>query len=280
MILALVVVSSIITTAYAPVTLPAVYVDPEVSTANPGNTFTIDVNVQDISDLYSWGVRMYFNPNVLQCISVQEGPFLKGQPGGSIFISKIYLSYFDAGSTSLGIIPGVNGSGTLMNATFLVKDSGKSNLDLDETMTKLLDSTLTAMNRTLVDGLFYTPAAADLVRRSAWPEHHHFVISKDEDFDGTYANQSLFCKVKNTGSLDLYVYGRFDIVRDDALVTTVTSGVVVVPPDTIVTLRADFTVSGADAGKYYVTASARYSWTGYYYTSGDKFKTFSFAVVA
>jgi PKD repeat protein len=46
----------------------------------------------------------------------------------------------------------------------------------------------------------------DLVRRAAWPEHHHFDISSDED-----GFQTLFGKVQNMGSEPCYIKVRFKI---------------------------------------------------------------------
>jgi hypothetical protein len=260
----------------APVTLPLVSVDPEENVANPCESFTVNITVQDVDSLYSYGLKMRFNRYVLEVTSVTEGPFLK-TGGSTFFIKKIYSNYIDIGNVLLGAVPGVSGSGTLLSVAFHVKDAGKSGLDIyDDT---LLDSTLAVIPHDTANGTFYTTAEANLVRRSAWPEHHHFDVSKDEDLDGTYANQTLFGKVRNIGPINLYVYVSFDLVRDDGFVTTVTSDVAVVTPDTIVDLSADFEVNSTDAGKYAVTAKAYYSYSGSYYAQGEKVKTFSFAVV-
>ena len=280
--LSLVVALSIAGVVYAPVTLASVYVDPEENTANPSESFSIDLNVKDVVDLFSWGISMKFNPNVLEVAyrmvgttkvyNITEGPFLQDQPGGTTFVAKGYLTYINVGCTSLGAYPGVSGSGTLCTVTFLVKDSGKSDLDIYKS--DLLDSTLTKMNHTVSDGHFYTTARADLLRRSAWPAYHHFDVSKHGP------NQILHAKVKNLGPTELHVYVRFDIVRDDALVATVTTDTIVVTQDTIIEFAADFgPLTDADAGKYYVSATAWYSWSGYYFTQGEKLKTLSFAVV-
>jgi hypothetical protein len=270
-------IASMVHLAYAPVTLPLVYVDPAENTANPTESFTIDVAIQDVVDLYSYGIKVGFDFNVLSAVSVTEGPFLQAQPGGTFFTAKIEFDNVNIVGASLGAVPGISGSGTLFSVTFTVIDAGTSILDIcDDT---LVDSTLTAIEHETADGYFYTSACANLVQKSAWPEHHHFVVSKDEDFDGTYANQTLFAKVKNLGPIDIYAKVTFDIMRDDGLFATVSSEPVVVTPGTIVTLSADLTFSGADAGKYYASARAEYSWSGYYYALGDKIKTFSFAVV-
>lgn len=267
---------SIASIAHAPITLPLVYIDPEENTANPGESFTINVNIQDIELLYSYGIKISFNRYVLEATNIMEGPFLKDVVP-TAFVYKIYPNYIDVGCTTLGASNGVNGSGTLFNVTFSVKDAGTSDLDMFYSV--LLDPTLTEIAHDTASGYFYTTARADLVRRSAWPEHHHFVISKDEDFNGTHSNQTLYAKVKNLGPTDLYVYATFDIIRDDGYTVTVATDVVVVAPDTIVDLSGNFTVNSTFAGKYAVTAKAMYSWSGYYFAKGEKLKSFSFAVI-
>lgn len=279
LILSLVVASSIVSLVSAPVTLPLFYVDPEENVANPCENFTIDINVQDVVDLYSYGIKVRFNRYVLEVTDVTEGPFIKEQTTGTgtAFVAKIYATYIDVGCTTLGLVPGVSGSGSLFNVTFHVKDAGKSDLDMYYSVP--LNSTLKQIDHDSASGYFYTTAAADLVRRSAWPEHHHFVVHKDEDFNGTCANQTLFGKVKNLGPVDLYVYIGFELVRDDGFVATVTSDVVVATPGAIVELSGNFELNSTDAGKYAVSARAYYSWSGSYFAEGEKVKTFSFAVV-
>lgn len=290
LVLLSVVALSIAGVVYSPVTLPSVYADPEETTANPGESFDINVNIEDVVDLYGWGIKISFNPSVLEVAyymvgaakvyNITEGPFLQAGSGPTSFVAKVFLTYINVGCTILGAYPGVSGSGILMTVTFVVKDSGKSDLDIYDST--LVDSTITPMDHTVSDGYFYTDGA-DLVGKSAWPEHHHFVVHKDEDFNMTGledANQTLFCKVKNLSPLDLNVRVDFDLVRvDDAFTTTVSTEVTVVPAGTTVVLTTNFTVTAADRGKYSASASAWYSWSGYYYTQGEKNKTFSFAVV-
>lgn len=272
--LSFVVVLSMITVAFAQTT--SVYVDPATSTGNPGDSFSININIQDVTMLYSYGIKMGFNRYVLEVTSVTEGPFLSDAVS-TAFVAKVFPDYIDIGCTTLGVSPGVDGSGTLFSVTFLVKDTGDSLFDVYYSV--LLDPSLTAIAHTTTNGFFEGAATANLVRRSAWPEHHHFVVSKDEDFDGVYANQTLNAKVKNLATIDLYAYATFEIVRGDGFVATVITDTVLVIPDTIVELTGDFTLNGTDAGKYAVTTKVMYSYSGSYYTQGAKMKGFSFAVV-
>ena len=264
---------AIINTVTAPVTLPTVYIDPSEVSANPGDTFTINVNIKDVVDLFSYDVRIRWPRGLLQCLGATKGPFLAGQPGGTLFLPKIYPDYIMVAETTMGPYPGVSGSGTLFTVNFKVLDAGKCTLDIYAST--LLDSGLNPIPHTSEDGYFYTTAEANLVRRSAWPEHHHYVLSKDED-----AYQNLTGKVKNLGPIDLKVYVEFNIVRDDGRVNITQTPTVVVSPGEIVDLTAMFgPLTGLDVGKYAVNASCFYSYTGNYWAQGVKVKTFSFAVV-
>jgi hypothetical protein len=283
LILSFFIVLSMMSTALAPPApppLPLMSMSPATHSYNPGDSFTIDVNIQDVTDLFSYEVKVGYNPGILHMASIAEGPFVKDQttsPLGTLWSTIQGVDFVYAVCVTLGKYPGVSGSGKLFSVTFNVIDLGECDLDLYDSI--MLDSTGALIPHDVADGFFSTPHAANLVRRSAWPEHHHFVISKDEDFDGTYANQTLNGKVKNIGTIDMLVKVVFDIMQDDTYITSVSSDATLVTPDTIVQLSANFKVSSTDAGKYYASARAYYSWSGNYYHLGEKVKTFSFAVL-
>lgn len=268
---------SMVQLVFAPVTLPLIYVDPEENVWNPGDTFVVNVNIQDAVDLFSYEAKLGCDLNILNVVSVDEGPFIQDgttSPSGTYFTSIVQADFIYVACVTLGPYPGVSGTGTLFSVTFSVIDAGACDLPVFDSI--LLDSTGAMIAHEAQAGSFATAASGNLVRRSAWPEHHHFVVSKDED-----ANQTLTAKAKNLGPIDLYIMIAFDIMRDDALVTTIYTAETLVTPDTIIELSADFgPLTAGDAGKYYVSARAWYSWTGTYWSAGDKVKTFSFAVVA
>jgi len=128
---------------------------------------------------------------------------------------------------------------------------------------------------------------ANLVKRSAWPEHHHFVLSKDgnpnvDDKHGTPGLQTIYGLVGNTGTEPLPA-GTYKVVweivdSDGKLVNTCETAGTDPPlaPGDIVVLTYDLDVSKAPfvPGKYHVTARC---W--YYGNLGDKIKEFSFSVV-
>ena len=274
LLLTLLMVPSIVSIAFAPITLPTVLVDPPTIMSNVGGSITVNVNIQGVVDLFSYELKLGFNPGILAVTSVTEGPFIITQttsPMGTYFVTSTYSSFIYVACVTLGRYPGVSGSGTLVTMTFDVIEAGTVDLDLYDII--LLDSTGTLINYNISDGYFYTAESATVLGKSAWPEHHHFVVSKDDGY------QTLYAKVKNLGPTDLNVKVMFDIMRDDAFVTTIESGAAVVPPETTVVFTADLPLTAADAGKYYATATAWYSFYGINFASGAKNKTFSFAVV-
>jgi len=264
---------------HAPVTLARVYVDPIANVYNPGDTFTVSINIADVEDLYSWGVKVSWERDLLVATAVVEGEFLMYQPEGTAFVYVIADDYVDVGCTTLGDWFGVWGSGTLMYITFEVLDAGTTSLDVYYAV--LLNYGELQIPRTLENGYFETPQAAKLAKKSAWPEHHHFDVSVELAKDGD-SNQTLYSLVTNTGpaGYDLYVYVVFEIIRDDGVPATPTSDVITIAPGATATLTADFgPLSNANLGKHYTSASCWYSYTGTYWAQGEKLKTFSFAVV-
>jgi hypothetical protein len=282
LILSFVIVLSTVNMAFAQ--LPLMYMSPAANSYHLGESFTVDINIQDVVDLYSYEVKLGYNPDILEIVSIEEGPFIIEQttsPYDPPTVWSTIINEYDgwcyAACVTLGKYPGITGSGTLFNVTFNVIDPGECDLDLYNSL--LLDSTAASISHDVTDGYFSCLDRANLLRRSAWPEHHHFVVSKDEDFNGTHANQTLNAKAKNLSPIEMLIKVTFDIMRDDTLLTSVSSSPTLVAPDTIVDLTANFLVEPADAGKYYVSARAYYSFSGDYWSPGEKVKTFSFAVV-
>jgi len=134
---------------------PPVYVNPGLIKGRPLNeNFTINVNVSNMTDLYAYSFDMYWNDSVLDAVEVVEGGFLKGQPEGTEFSRTISNTegFLHVESTTKGAYPGVDGSGTLANVTFLVKGSGSTTLGLNNTV--LLDSFLNPIDIRTADGLY------------------------------------------------------------------------------------------------------------------------------
>jgi len=120
--------NKIITAYYVAETVVAV--DPPTNTANISETFTVDINITNADDLYSWGIKVQWDRDILVATDVTEGPFLQGQPDGTAFAKVIGNDYIDVGCTTLGDWFGVSGNGTLMTVTFNVIGNGSTALDI------------------------------------------------------------------------------------------------------------------------------------------------------
>ncbi len=108
-----------------------VFVNPSTITVTAGINYTVCICVKNVVGLYAWSIGMWWNPNALECVKFEEGPFLKSG-GDTLLVSgtinntagKIYPPY---GCTSI-TAAGVDGSGTLANLTFRAKTSGTFNV--------------------------------------------------------------------------------------------------------------------------------------------------------
>jgi hypothetical protein len=124
-----------------------------------GDFFTVSVAIQNVTDLFAWQVGMTFNPNVLECVTVdittydeegnvvlgksafKEGPFLK-QGGKTIFVAPPTLYDGEGVVIRHGCslfpedapITPVSGSGTLAYITFKVIGKGDFALHLTDVM--------------------------------------------------------------------------------------------------------------------------------------------------
>jgi hypothetical protein len=116
-----------------------VYVAPSTMTVTVGQTFSVNVEISDVVDLYGWEFTLKWDPTFLDVLNVTEGGFLKS--GGDTFFWPIMNNtggYILVDCTLTGNISGVNGSGTLTIVEFKVKSAGQSILDLYDT--KLVNS--------------------------------------------------------------------------------------------------------------------------------------------
>lgn len=131
-------------------------VDPANNVANPTESFIIEINVADVTDLFSYEAKVGFDKNVLEATDVEEGPFIKDQTTalGTFFQYIIEDDFVYATCLPLGTVPGVSGSGNLFTVTFTVKAAGESTLHLHGTI--LLDSSGTEMSHGTSDGDFHT----------------------------------------------------------------------------------------------------------------------------
>ena len=107
--------------------------------------FSINVTVEDVTDLYTWQVQIEFDPNAIEAINASIPPD-NIFAGKSTFPSPLDIDndagYIKYGNTLLGNIPGVTASGILCTIDFRAVKNGTYTLSFDETETFLLDPEL------------------------------------------------------------------------------------------------------------------------------------------
>ena len=133
----------------------------------PGDSFLVNITVNDMTDLYLWMFRLKWNNTVLQLNSIDEGPFLQDEGDTSgIWLSSPTISEIniagridEATCSLLGPVPGVNGSGTIATLNFTCLSLGDSTLEFweeapyYEPATDLLDSNLDNVPHTATAGV-------------------------------------------------------------------------------------------------------------------------------
>lgn len=98
------------------------------SIVNPDETFSVNVTVVGVSDLYGWQFYMEWNATLLDYVSITEGPFLKENtpsPEGTFFVfdveqDEVDMDHVFPGCVTQGKYLGVSGSGTLATIVFSV----------------------------------------------------------------------------------------------------------------------------------------------------------------
>lgn len=131
---------------------PPSIIDPSIE---PCTTFIVNATLENITDLWNWQVKIFFNPDVLECTDAfipPDSPFKFAlSPTPSIDNDAGFVML---GSTQLSGMPSEDGSGTLACIEFHVKSKGVSNLNFDETLTYLKNPGMQFIPANLEDGYF------------------------------------------------------------------------------------------------------------------------------
>jgi len=149
--------SQIIQTATTLSVKPLNIIDPSLI---PGDTFTINCSVSDVVDLYTWQVKLFFDPAVLNCTGAWY-------PSDHVFAGMTMIpvvpiidnvaGHILYGCSLMGAAAGFEGSGTLCQIEFKIKDVGESGINYSEPYggdTYLLNYDLDEIPAEVQDGYF------------------------------------------------------------------------------------------------------------------------------
>jgi len=133
---------------------------------NIGQTFTINISVANVTDLWGWEFELFYSSTDLNGTDAKEGPFLK--TAGETFFWVVNLTdnynathgYIYAFCILTHVIPGADGTGVIANVTFKSKTHGSSILDL--TGTKLKSSAGDYISHGTYDGTVIVKKPGDV----------------------------------------------------------------------------------------------------------------------
>jgi general secretion pathway protein D len=106
--------------------------EPRGVSLKAGQTTTVGIVVDNVSDLYSIPLLLQYNPAVVSIEEVQHGGFLSGGTQEIAIVSRVDKEHGQAiiSATRQPNTPGVNGSGTLMGIVIKGLAPGSSNLSI------------------------------------------------------------------------------------------------------------------------------------------------------
>ncbi|MCJ7423030.1 cohesin domain-containing protein [Candidatus Bathyarchaeota archaeon] len=150
------------TTAYAqpPITILATSTNlsPSSSTVNVAQSFNVTVMVADVTNLYAWQAKLFFDPSVVQCASAVY-------PSDQVFAGKTTVpltpqinnvtGFVLFGCSLQGDAATFTGTGKLCTFTFVGQGVGTSALNFSKPYgvdTYLLDFDLIEISATMADG--------------------------------------------------------------------------------------------------------------------------------
>ncbi len=101
---------------------------PTINPVSSGETFTLDLIIEDVVDLAGWQLDIEFNPAVLSTVSVSESDFLSKE-GGHTFFSGGSIDNVNGKITAVSVaflgIGDIDGTGILLSVTFEAKAVGE-----------------------------------------------------------------------------------------------------------------------------------------------------------
>ena len=101
--------------------------------------FTVDIVLENISNLSGADVRLIYNPAKLQLSNIQLGEFFANNNASSP-LYFIQSNYCQLSSGILGQANGISGSGAIFRITFQAIDSGSTILSFSSSHTQLRDN--------------------------------------------------------------------------------------------------------------------------------------------
>jgi outer membrane protein assembly factor BamB len=152
-----------------------VFVDPPIQTVGDiGDSFTVNVSIANVSNLFGWEFKLYYDSTIMNGTQATQGSFLKSGGGQTLFI---VVNFTDQYNPTYGVcwisclltgqnVPGVNGGGVLATIEF------KSLAPADSVPLHLADVKLSDPNGPLPSTFDTTDGAVTVAAIYWWPMFH------------------------------------------------------------------------------------------------------------
>lgn len=111
---------------------PRLRFEPSTLNLSPGQTATIGIVVENVTDLFSVPMLLQYNPAVISIEEVRHGGFLSGGTQEIAIVQRVDKEHGQAiiSATRQPNTPGVNGNGTLLGVVIKALSPGTSNLSI------------------------------------------------------------------------------------------------------------------------------------------------------
>jgi general secretion pathway protein D len=111
---------------------PRIHFEPGTLTLTPGQTSTVGIAVDNVSDLFSVPLMIQYNPAVISVEEARHGSFLSGGTQDIAIVQRVDKEHGQAiiSATRQPNTPGVSGSGTLLGIVIKAIAPGSSNLSI------------------------------------------------------------------------------------------------------------------------------------------------------
>ena len=139
-------------------------VSPSPYNVEVGQSFTVDVGIDSVADLYACQFDLAFDPGLLSASAIAEGAFL-GLGGPTFFlagtIDNVDGLILSTADSLEGPVSGVTGTGVLASATFTALAPGTTSIEIANTF--LIDSQSDFIYATTGDGTINVVATPEPV---------------------------------------------------------------------------------------------------------------------
>jgi len=131
-----------------------IYISPQTVQRGVGQTFSVEVDVSDVTNLYGYELTLGWNTTILELENATEGTFLRQGENQTFFTYVVNASsgLVKVDCTLLGDLQGISGKGTLASVQFQVKANGSCDLALSDT--QLVKQNEDVISHIVVDGHF------------------------------------------------------------------------------------------------------------------------------